>query len=165
MRFSTALLFSCLLACGTSDPPGDPDAGSPLDAGSTTPMARVELGTGQSNFELIGPHMELVAGPQGGWHLFASCRLYEMNVEMLRLSYRTERDGATISMPVEYVLTERRLVREGDHWVRAGDLVIFEISMPADVVGDTVTVTVTADPTDAEPVSDSKTAMVVDEVP
>jgi hypothetical protein len=125
----------------------------------------VELGTGLANFEDIGPTMEIVFGPQGGWHLYVSCRIYNVTVDGALLTYRTERDGVLISMPNGYRLEPRRLVRARDHYLRVGDLAIFDITMPSDVVGDTVTVTVTIEPPDGDPVTDARTAMVVDEVP
>jgi len=128
-------------------------------------VARIELGTGLANFVDIpatGADLELIAGPQGGWHLEATARLYELTVEGLLLSYRIERGGTVISMPVEFALSERRLTRDGDRWLRAGDQVRFEITEPADVVGDVVEIIVTANPTDGEAVTDSRTITVID---
>jgi hypothetical protein len=157
-----ALLAPFAIGCGGDDDTGgDTDAGPVGDGGPP----RVELGTGQANFMEIGDTMEVVLGPQGGWHFFVSCRLYNMTVEGMRLEYKTERDGAIISMPGAFILQERRLIREGDHYLRVGDLAIFDIAMPSDVTGDTVTVTVTADPPDGEPISDSHTVVAVDEIP
>lgn len=156
-----ALIVAVFLAACDGTESGT-DAGPDAQAGQT---ARVELGGGTANFEPIGDTMELVAGPQGGWHFFVTCRLYDLTLEGITLSYAIERDGATISMPLSLVLPESRFTREGDHWLRAGDFVVFDITMPSDVVGDTVTVSVTADPTDGDPVSDSATVMVVDEMP
>ncbi len=160
-RLFALILLGVATGCGSDPVDSGSDAGPVGDGGPP----RVELGTGLANFETIGPTMEIVFGPQGGWHLYVSCRLYNMTVEGLRLGYRTERDGALISMPGEYILQERRILREGDHYLRTGDLAIFDITMPSDVVGDTVTVTVTADPVDADPVTDSRTVVVVDEEP
>ncbi len=129
----------------------------------------MELGTGRANFIEIptsGASMELVAGPQGGWHLDVSVRLYDITVEGLLLSYRTEQDGTTISMPGEFLLSERRLIRDGDRWLRQGDQLIFDILGPEEVVGETVDVFVVAAPPDGPPVMDARMGvLVVDEEP
>lgn len=163
-----------LLAIGGACSDDSPTIDAATDSGAADAFrsdggggSRVELGTGLANFVDIptaGAEMEIVAGPQGGWHLEVTARLYELTIDELRLSYRIEREGMTISMPVEYSLTERRLVRDGDRWLRAGDQVRFEISDPIEVVGDTVQVVVTADPVDGDPVSDRRTVTVVDRV-
>lgn len=159
-RLLALLLATITVACGPGD--GDVDAGPDAQAPDAP---RIELGAGTANFVPIGDTMELVAGPQGGWHLNVTCRLYELDLDGITLSYRIEREGVMVSMPLSLELAENRFVREGDHWLRAGDFVVFDITMPSDVVGDTVTITVTADPTDAEPVSDSHTVMVADVSP
>ena len=136
---------------------------------TTGSTPRVELGTGRANFVEIptsGATMEIVAGPQGGWHLEVSARLYGLTVEGLLLSYRTEQSGAMISMPVQYLLSERRLVRDGDRWLRQGDIVVFDITGPEEVVGETVDVFVVAEPPDGPAVTDSRMGvLVVDEEP
>lgn len=146
---------------------GSTDAGSPVDADSETPAAgRVELGTGTTSFVAIpesGGQLELVAGPQGGWHVDVTARLYDFEIEGLLLSYEIRRDGAIVSMPRQFELREAIVVREGDHWLRAGDFVPFEITMPSDVVGDTVTVQVLAEPTEGSAASDARTVLIVDE--
>lgn len=162
------------MAFGTGCPDDTAPADAAADSGAADAFrsdgaagARVELGTGLANFVDIpraGADLELIAGPQGGWHLEATARLYDLNVEGLLLSYRIERAGTVISMPVEFALSERRLTRDGDRWLRAGDQVRFAITEPADVVGDVVELFVTADPTDGDPVTDSRTITVVDRV-
>jgi hypothetical protein len=159
---TASILLVVTSGCGGDDDSNGDDAGTVTgDAG----MPRIELGGGQANFEPMGASTELVMGPQGGWHFFVSCRLYALTVEGMHLTYRIERDGAVISMPNERVLQERRLLRVGDHFERVGDLAIFDITAPSEVVGDTVTVFVTGDPVDGDPVSDSRTTTVVDEEP
>ncbi len=170
--FVFLVAFVAVITSGCSDDAGSSDAA--VDSGAADAfrsdgggVARVELGTGLANFVDIpatGADLELIAGPQGGWHLEATARLYELTVEGLLLSYRIERVGTVISMPVEFALSERRLSRDGDRWLRAGDQVRFEITEPADVVGDVVELIVTANPTDGEPVTDSRTITVIDRV-
>ncbi|MBW2464917.1 MAG: hypothetical protein JRH11_24925 [Deltaproteobacteria bacterium] len=166
--FLAALSVAFFTGCPDDTAPADAAADSgPADAFRSDGggVARVELGTGLANFVDIpatGADLELIAGPQGGWHLEATARLYELTVEGLLLSYRIERGGTVISMPVEFGLSERRLTRDGDRWLRAGDQVRFEITEPADVVGDVVELIVIANPTDGEPVTDSRAVTVID---
>jgi hypothetical protein len=165
-------LAALSVAFGTGCPDDTTAADAAADSGAADAFRsdggagpRVELGTGLANFVDIpatGADLELIAGPQGGWHLEATARLYDLTVEGLLLSYRIERGGTVISMPVEFALSERRLTRDGDRWLRAGDQVRFEITEPADVVGDVVEFIVTANPTDGESVTDSRTITVVD---
>lgn len=146
---------------------GSTDGGSAIDVDSETlAPGRVELGTGTTSFVEIpesGGRLELVAGPQGGWHVDVTARLYDFEIEGLLLSYEIRRDGAVVSMPRQFALREAIVVREGDHWLRAGDFVPFEIAMPSDVVGDTVTVQVLAEPTEGSAASDERTVLIVDE--
>ncbi len=174
MRGLLLVIFLLLGGCPSDDMAGDSggsDAAADaitLDAGSGS-GPRVELGTGQTSFVEIprsGASMEIVAGPQGGWHFYVSARLYDLTVEGLLLSYRTEQDGMMISMPVQYLLSERRLVRDGAGWLRQGDIVVFDITGPEDVVGELVDVFVVAEPPDGPPVMDSRMGvLVVDEEP
>ncbi len=154
-------LAGCADAGGATDAGGDPDGYAP----GTDP--HVVLGTGGSAFVDIPPSgatLELVHGPQGGWHLEVSARLYGLTIDGLLLGYRTERDGTVVSMPTEYTLERFRVVPEGDHYLRAGDRVIFDIADGSEVVGATVDVIVTATPTDGDPVTDRRTVTVVDEI-
>lgn len=162
-----ALALSVAACGGGGD--GDPgtaggDAGLGADAGP--PAGRVELGTGRTTFVPIpesGAALELVAGPQGGWHVDVTARLYEFEIAGLLLTYEIVRDGEIISMPRQFVLREAIVVREGDHWLRVGDFVPFDIEMPSEVVGDTVTVRVVAQPAEGGPDDDERVVRIVDE--
>jgi len=158
MRSLSLGLAFVLAACGADDSP--PDVGPPIleagvdadameDAAPTGP--RVELGTGTTRFEPISrdgaPELSLVLGPQGGWHIHASTRLYEMDVDRCYLLYELRNQaGEIVNYPAEIILSERRLVREGDHWVRTGDFVILDITMPGGIVGQGMTLEVSARP-------------------
>ena len=167
--YCIGIMGGLLLATACGDDVGAADAGfdgglQPRDGA----VGRVELGTGQANFEeipLSGAELEVVAGPQGGWHVFVSCRLYDLTIDDMLLSYRIERDGQVISMPTQYRLSERRLVHDGARWLRVGDLAIFDIGGPDEVVGDVVDVIVVAEPPDGPAVSDMRTGTLVDRDP
>jgi hypothetical protein len=146
---------------------GASDAGADARSDGTAEGPRVELGTGVANFVEIpvtDPEMELIAGPQGGWHLNVSARLYDLTIPDLLLTYRAEQDGVTVAGPVVFLLSERRLVRDGERWLRQGDQLIFAITGPADVVGERVDVIVLAEPTDGPAVSDRRTGVLVVDV-
>jgi hypothetical protein len=160
------ILAATLGACG-----GDGDAN---DGGADVirvdaprgEAPRVELGTGRTSFVEIpeaGAELELVAGPQGGWHIDVTTRLYDLAIEQLLLTYEITRDGDVVSMPRQFMLREALVLREGDHYLRAGDFVPFEITQPADIVGDTVVVRVTAEAVDGARAEDQRTVTIVDE--
>jgi hypothetical protein len=130
--------------------------------------ARIVLGTGRSRFEPlppVGAELELEAGSQGLWHIFASVEIYGVEPNQLPLAYevRDRASGELLTLPNEVLLSERRVLRDGDHWVRIGDRLVFDIASPSGVAGDTVEITATVMP-EGEPVlSDARAVRVVDE--
>jgi hypothetical protein len=170
---SIAVLLAVLLATAmagcTSDDAGgggEPDAGPPGDAMAAMP--RVELGTGGASYREIattGATLELVHGPQGGFHVDVAVRFWDVEPDGTILGY-VGRDTATdtvITLPSRFELSARRVVREGDHWVRAGDILVFDAMSPDAVVGKTVEITATLEPTAGAPVTDTRTIVVVDD--
>ena len=155
-----------LLGCGGDSPADagpDTEASTEPDAesGMVLPETRLELGTGTTRFESIDPdgvpELSLVLGPQGGWHVFASVRLHGMDVNRCYLIYELQDATGTVrNYPAEIILSERRVVREGDHWLRSGDLVILDITDPEEVVGEELTLVATARPMDGGEYSDSR---------
>lgn len=154
--FISTLCFG-LLGCGddatTSPMPGPPDASADaMTMQDATPSGpRVELGTGTTRFEIISDdgaqELPLVLGPQGGWHIHASVRLHEIDVDRCSLLYELKDEaGEVVNYPAEIILSERRMVREGNHWLRSGDFVILDITMPSTAVGQTMTLEATARP-------------------
>jgi hypothetical protein len=166
----TLALAVVLSACGGGADGADAGAGTGTDAGPRgdaggSDTARVELGTGRTSFVEIpesGAELELIAGPQGGWHIDVTARLYDLAIDGMLLTYEITRDGTVISMPRQFMLREAIVVREGDHWLRAGDFVPFEITQPSDVAGDTVTVRVIAEATDGARAEDERSVTIVD---
>lgn len=130
------LFVLALLVTGCGDS-GVADAGR-ID--SPPPAARVELGTGRSSFVPIpdeAAELELVAGPQGGWHLDVTARIWNVSVDGLVITYEAARAGeaAPIHLPTTRELSTSRVLREDDHWLRVGDFLQLDITGPADVIG------------------------------
>lgn len=148
-----------------SDAGGVPDSGGAEDAATVEP--HVVLGTGESSFQPLtdGGTIELVSGPQGGFHVLVSALLYGMDPEGLLLTYEVRRVGETaqLNMPTQIALRTARVIRDGDHWVRTGDFAVLAISAPADVIGDTVEIVVRAEPVAGGTFEDTRTVTVVDE--
>ena len=123
-------------------------------------VRRLEVGTGTTSFvPLEGGTVELVHGPQGGWHLDVTLRLWDEAPDGVLLDYEVRRQGedTPVSTPTQYRVAEERLVRESDHWLRLGDRVVFAISDPSEVLGAVVEVRAVIDP-----VEDRDSATVVD---
>ncbi len=113
------------------------DATYPTEAGDPT----VVLGTGQENWEDIPPSglVQLIHGPQGGYHVFGRVRLRNFTPDVY-VSFRvTPEDGGALINSEEPVhrVDRRGLVQVGDGYESsAPELVILtQIDEPAQVVG------------------------------
>jgi len=165
-------LFLCLClalsACGDDSSDGDaPDLSVPPDLAGAEP--RVEIGTGVTTFIPItdGDDVELVNGPQGGWHVDVTLRLYDVNPQELTMrieGYDAESEMA-IGVPIERILTERRVQPEGDHWLRLGDQLIFAIEAPDQVVDTDVRIEVRITTPEGATATAEKVVHVIDEEP
>lgn len=126
------LLATLLAACGT--PPGMDAAVPVLDA-----QPALELGTGEASFVAVpsGSTLELVQGPQGGWHVVLAARLSGFDPEGTILTFGVY-EGTTLLAETPVAITVRRLVRDGAAYLKLGDLLIFSIGGPAEIVGRTV---------------------------
>ena len=106
----------------------------------------VTLGTGQLVFEeLVGepPAMELISGPQGGWHLLVATALAGTDGEASTITYEARRTSDDVVLgTVAYRITPRLLRDEGDALVHDDDLLILEIASPEEVVGSELAVSV-----------------------
>jgi hypothetical protein len=164
------LLCLCLAfsACGDDAPPddGERDAGPPADLGGEP---RVEIGTGVTSFIAIddGADVELVNGPQGGWHVDVTLRLFQVDPQELtmRIEGYDVTSGDSIGIPIERVLTERRVQPEDDHWLRVGDQLIFAIEGPEEVVDTDVRIEARITTPEGASASAEKVVHVIDEVP
>jgi len=161
--FSISVVAVLCVGCPTDPDPGETDAGPRPDGAAG---GHIEIGTGAVVFAPMadGAPWELVAGPQGGWHLEVSVALYGLEPEGLDLSYeiRTE-SGAVLTMPLTYALTRRRVLEEPGRFVRLGDRAIFDIGAPEEVVGLGVVVEASALTPEGIVHTDARRATVVDE--
>jgi hypothetical protein len=142
-------------------------ASPPFDGGGVAP--RVQIGTGTSAFVELpasGGLIELVHGPQGGYHVELAARIWGLDPEALRITYRVVRrsDGVVLSA-TPYVLSPARVVQEGDHLLRTGDIAVLDVAGPMDVVSEDIELTLIARARDGNEASDTRVATVVDEMP
>lgn len=101
--------------------------------------AWLEVGAGSTAFEALaaGDAVELVMGPQGGWHVDVAARFGGMSPEGLTLEYLAidVETGAELGFPIKSALNADRVEYLAGACVRTGDRVVFDIAGPADVVG------------------------------
>lgn len=97
-----------LLACsGTTEDTGKSsgegagtsgnDGSDGTDLGCFADPASVEVGTGDSDFEVIesGAAITMVHGPQGGWHMLGSVRTHNMS-EIVRVHFTVTHDESGV---------------------------------------------------------------------
>jgi hypothetical protein len=107
MRVALAIALSLAAACGAGDPTGGPDAGGEADA-ALEPTGELILGgtddSGAGFLELAdGSDAALIAGAQGGYHVWTKLRAHLMEGE-LRITREARRvsDGVLVlSVPVQ----------------------------------------------------------------
>ncbi len=160
------------------------DGGDASDASDATVVdvvtapGAVELGTGMDSFTALpraGGRVELVHGPQGGWHVYGRVRLRGIAPDVyLTFSLVPEGGGAPVNLANETVRRQERrgLILVGDTYESsAGELVIMADGVrPPDVVGRRFRFGVRVERPDPVtlrvPVgSDERVVEVVDEVP
>ncbi len=172
-------------AAGCGEPmPGTAMDGAAMDAGVTDGSGMdgdvcaevgapsFTLGTGVSAFELLpseGAVLELVRGPQGGFHVYGAVRLARIDPDGAELDYEVRRadDGSTLTLVRRVRLSRRRIqLRTGGCMFRLGDLLIFDpdrFSVPADVEGLQVEVSATLRTADGVDFQDARAVRLVDE--
>ena len=133
-------LVLALARCAGPSPARD----AATDAGDTpSPAVRIELGTGQLGWEPLAPAgtaVELIHGPQGGYHLFGRVRFDTLGPDVyIRFRVTPAEGGAAVNDPNDRIrLTEGRgLLRTSAGWeTSSAQLVILvTVSAPATVVG------------------------------
>lgn len=141
------------------------DVGADVDAST----GRVEIGTGLTEFIDIddGDDVELVMGPQGGWHVDVALRLYDLDPQDMQLLiegfYVEDDESATIE--IERLLTLRRVRDEGDHFLRVGDQLVFTVADGSLVEGRDIRIEVQAIQASGGTGRASKVIHVVDRMP
>lgn len=98
----------------------------------------VELGTGTSSFVPLEPEapLDLVYGPQGGWHVDVAIRCDGVDPEGALLTYAAEGpEGDFLHYPVTATLMPALVFDTDTGWERLGDRIVFDIDQPEDVLG------------------------------
>lgn len=123
----------------------DAAGGAPVDAApeASCDTAAITLGSGQDVWQelpCVGARVELVMGPQGGWHVYGRVRMRGVAPDVfLTFSLTPEAGGAPVNLANETVrrMERRGLIRVGDTYESsAGELVILADGVrPPDVVG------------------------------
>jgi hypothetical protein len=99
------LLFLCALAglcaCGTGVKAVDDAGRDETDAGQSTSGKDLEVGTGSSDFEALtdGQSVQIIHGPQGGYHVWAALRASRSKVapERAQVYARLSFNGTELS--------------------------------------------------------------------
>ena len=149
---------------GRTDAPS-PDVGAGVDAS----VGRIEIGTGLTEFIEVadGGDVELVMGPQGGWHVDVALRLYDldpMDMQLVIEGFYVE-DDESATIEIERLLTLRRVRDEGDHYLRVGDQLVFTVTDGSQVEGRDIRIEVQAIQADGGVGRASKVIHVVDLMP
>lgn len=102
----------------------------------------LELGTGQSSWEPLpeGARVELIHGPQGGYHLFARFRQRQLGGDV-QVTFRVfpSGGGEPVNDPTDRirVLEGRGLIRTSQGWESSSALLVIlvQVRNPSEVVG------------------------------
>lgn len=138
------MVMVCVTTAGCPRTPAASDATAdlPLSDGALVDPT-LELGTGQTYFETLAERnqrVELIHGPQGGYHIFARVRFERLGGDVYATFRITPIEGGA---PIN-AFTERMhlaegmgLVREGRGWASSNALLVIlsEIHAPTEVVG------------------------------
>lgn len=127
-------------------------------------VSSVELGAGLTVFRALAPsgdEVELVMGPQGGWHIDFAVTVRGFDPGDLDLVYEGT-DAVNTHGPTPYAVDDgRKFVETTDGWQRSGDRLFMNITQPSDVVGQTLNVTVELTAGSVQ-LTDSRQVLVVD---
>ncbi len=85
------------IACSACSP-RDSGAQSDLATVASTPTSfEVEVGTGHIDFQSLadGGDVELIHGPQGGWHVWTAFRLREVAIKNVRINLFARFEGGS----------------------------------------------------------------------
>lgn len=128
VRTFVGLVLACLLpACsdGAGQPSSEPE-----------PPSRIELGAGRVDFIPVqdGDFIELVSGPQGGYHLEFTLRLFDVDPDGLVLDYQVHAHASAkrLSGPARYVIAKGYVLDQEEYFLRVGDRAILDIKSPMD---------------------------------
>lgn len=153
-----ALALACA-SCATQ--PVAPDTNDDASSG-----AWAEIGTGLMSYEPLPDEdatLELVHGPQGGWHVHLSLRVRDFDPTGLTYEITRVRDGRVVCL-LPLGVREGTFVRRGDVLERVGDFAIFDVHDPTEVVGEAVAVRATLYDASTRSIEDVIDARIVDDV-
>jgi hypothetical protein len=105
---------------------------------------RIVAGAGLSAFMALadGDPVEIIAGPQGGWHLDLGARIEGVPaMGLLRYTLRNDA-GVVVSLPAEYAVDPARVMPSGEGWTRVGDRAVLDVRSPDEVSGRPLTLDV-----------------------
>jgi hypothetical protein len=158
-RFLVGLVLAGLLvACGDQ---GEQPA-------VELPPAQIELGAGRVDFIPVqnGDSIELVSGPQGGYHLEFTLRLFDVDPEGLVLDYQVhERSSAKrLSIQARYIIGKGYVLDRGDHFLRVGDRAILDVKSPMEARGLEVDASCRIERAGAVLAEDNKRLSIIDEI-
>ena len=146
------------------------EGGDPQDSGETTadePL-ELELGAGRTEFVELPEDaaLEIVSGPQGGWHLELTLQLRDYDRQPLVLDYQArDMNDQPLGFPASYAVKVEQLVELDDaRFVRVGDRVVLDVASPEQLRGLEVQVTCSASRDGQELASTQRTLRLVDEV-
>jgi len=137
-----ALSVAPLAGCSSPSPQGDAAVDSPLADRPAIVDPTLEIGIGQSAWEPLadGASVELIHGPQGGYHVFARIREQQLGGDV-QVTFRVTpaEGGEPINDPADRIrlLEGRGLLRTAQGWESSSALLVIlaRIRGPADVVG------------------------------
>ena len=143
----------------------DAAAGPDVTDAATVPL-RVELGEGLTSYRALpaeGAEIELVFGPQGGWHFELAARVVGGDPEGMRLRYAViDAAGRELQFPAVVQLNARRVVREGERFVRGGDRAVLDVGDGNVLVGQSLTLSVRAESVSGATADDRRAVTVID---
>lgn len=154
----------------TNDSSADFEVGSPeptLPTGTDGIFGEpwIELGTGTSSWIPLndGGTVELVHGPQGGWHVDATLSFGGFGPAGVTVSYEAvNSDADRVSFVTRAEFFESNVLEADEGWERVGDRIVFDISTDSEVIGAELILRVTAAQGD-QTWSDERRVLVVDE--
>ncbi|MBN8611445.1 MAG: hypothetical protein J0L92_12710 [Deltaproteobacteria bacterium] len=157
-----AILLGLAIACASCAM--QPSASDANEDARDAPW--LELGTGLMAYEALPDEdatLELVQGPQGGWHVHLSLRAHDFAPTGLTYEITRVRDGRVVCL-LPLGVREGTFVRRDDVIERVGDFAIFDVHDPAEVLGEAVVVRATLYDASTRSIEDVIDARIVDEV-
>jgi hypothetical protein len=148
----------CLLALWGCAPAAEDEGAAPSLA----------LGQGSVAFTpLEEDRVEVVFGPQGGWHVEPAVRGWGLDVEGLVLGYDlVDEAGGAWAYSVQALLGENRVVALDDGgWERVGDRLVLDITSAEEVIGRQLTLGVRATPAGGDALALDTLVTLVDDAP